>query len=330
MTAELSVVMPICNEARHLPATIDALVESVHRSGFDTDLVLVDDGSVDGSADAGRAALDDRLPLTVLRGANRGRFAARKAGLEVAERENVLLLDGRVRVHRDALAFVRPRLEAGERVWTSHIHVVDGGRPLGVFWRLLAELAWSDYFDDPRTTSFGAGDFDRFPKGTTCLLAPRGLLTDAMEAFESRFADTRNANDDTPLLRWMAERSPIHVSPRYAASYTPRTELGPFVRHARHRGIVFLDGHGRRESRFFPVVVGFYPASLVWAVVALRRPSLVPATAAGLGVLAGTYAMARRRTLDEALSLALATPVYAAAHGVGMWEGLTLLARERL
>ena len=207
------------------------------------------------------------------------------------------------------------------------MHVADKGNPFGVFWRLLAELAWRDYFDDPRTTSFGAADFDRFPKGTTCFLAPRELLIAAFDAFESGFTDTRNANDDTPLIRWIAHRTPIHVSPSYASSYVPRTRIWPFVRHAFHRGRVFVDGHGRRESRYFREVVLFYPASLAWAVAASHRRSIVPATVLGLAIGAGGFALTRKRSHFEAVSLAIATPVYAAAHSAGMWVGLTLLAR---
>ena len=323
----LSVVVPAYNEAASLPSTIDSLVQAVAPSGFDADVVLVDDGSTDGSAEAVEGALGERLPLTIVRQPNRGRFEARRAGLEAAQGDLVLLLDSRVRIDPGALAFARPRVEAGERVWTSHVHVEDRGRPLGAFWRLLAELAWAEYFDDPRTTSFGSEDFDRFPKGTTCLLAPRSLLRQAVGAFRSGYADLRRANDDTPILRWIAERERIHVSPAYSSSYTPRADLGPFLRHAYHRGIVFLDGHGRSASRFFPAVVAFYPLSVLWAIRAARRPLLAPVTAAFVSAAAAGYALRRGKSARDAASLALAGPLYAAGHAAGMWAGLALRLR---
>jgi glycosyltransferase involved in cell wall biosynthesis len=106
MTASLSVVMPVYNEAEHLPATIDALADAVARSTFEAELVLVDDGSSDGSAEVARGRLDGRLPLEVVSQQNRGRFEARRVGLETASGEWVLLLDGRVRLAPEALAFV--------------------------------------------------------------------------------------------------------------------------------------------------------------------------------------------------------------------------------
>jgi glycosyltransferase involved in cell wall biosynthesis len=329
MSDSLTVVMPVRDEAKHLPETIQGLVEAVRRSGFAADVVLVDDGSSDASSDVASAALAERLPLTVVTQPNRGRLLARRAGLEAAGGDWVLLLDGRVRIRPDALAFVERRLDRGARVWTADVTVDANGNPYGTFWKLLAELAWPAYFDQPRETSFGAGDFDRYPKGTTCFLAPHTLLLDALEAFETRYSDPRHANDDTMLLRWVAEREPIHIAPSFGCSYSPRSTLRTFVRHALHRGVVFLDGHGRRESRFFPVAIGFFPVSALLAAAAWRRPSVVPLAALSTSLAAAGLGLARRRSPREIRSLALLAPVYAVAHGLGMWQGLFLTVSRR-
>ncbi len=326
----LSVVMPVYNEAEHLPSTIAALVEAVGRSDFEAELVVVDDGSTDGSAKVTQSALAARLALRLIAQPNRGRIEARRAGLEAARGEWVLLLDARVRPYRDALAFARSRLDAGERVWTAHVEVIADRNPFGTFWKLLAELAWAEYFRSPRTTSFGSDDFDRYPKGTTCFLAPRSLVIEALRAFRSRYTDPRQANDDTPFIRWIADRERIHISPLFACDYAPRSTLRAFVRHSYHRGIVFLDGHGRRESTFFPIVAAFYPVSALVALAILRRPSVAPCAAALTSLAAGGLGIARRRSSFELASLAVLAPVYAAAHGAGMWRGLAMLARRRL
>jgi hypothetical protein len=218
----------------------------------------------------------------------------------------------------------------GEDVWTGHVDVAAQGNPYGLFWKLIAELAWDDYFANPRTTRFDAASFDRFPKGAGCFVAPRRLLLDAFDAFRSYYAEQRFANDDTPVLRWIAERQGIGVSPHFTATYVPRTRLSTFVRHSFRRGTVFVDGHGRAESRFFLVFVAFYPASLALAVAALRRPVLLPAAAVAVSAAAASFAVRRRRSGAEIASLAVLAPLYAAAHGAGMWRGLALAARERL
>jgi len=325
MSATLSVVMPVYNEAAHLPATIEALIVALAKTDFDAELVLVDDGSTDGSADVARAAVAGRLPLRVVSQPNRGRLEARRAGLGAATGEWVLLLDGRVRIEPGALAFLRRRIAEGDRVWTSHVHVETGCNVLATFWKLIAELAWAEYFDCPRTTSFGSDRFDRYPKGTTCFLAPRALLVDAIGAVRSRYADPRRANDDTPILRWIAAREPIHISPSFDVSYRARTTLRSFLAHSFHRGIVFLDGHGRRESRFFPAAVAFYPASALLAVATARSLRVGLRAACALSLAAAAVGLARRRSAIEIVSLAVVTPLYALAHGAGMWRGLTLM-----
>src|SRR6266536_2531688 len=281
----LSVVIPVRDEAPYLGATIDALLASLDGSGFEAELVVVDDGSTDGSADAARRAADSRIPLRLITQPGRGRFQARRAGLARAGGDFALLLDARVQLDPGALRFVNARVAAGETVWNGHVHVKSDS-VLGIFWRLLAELAWRDYFDDPRTTSFGAEDFDRFPKGTTCFLAPRELLESGFRGFRTRYRDVRLANDDTPILRDLAARRRIGISPSFACVYIPRTTLGRFFRHSIHRGAVFLDGHGTRESRFFPVVVAFFPLSAALLVAAVRRPRVAPAAAVAGGLAA--------------------------------------------
>jgi hypothetical protein len=324
MTA-LSVVMPVFNEASHLPATIEALAQALEGSGFDAELVLVDDGSTDGSAEVARASSDGRLELRLVSQSNRGRFEARRTGLSAAQGEHILFLDSRVRLGVGALRFVHPRLDEAP-VWNAHVHVVAES-PYGEFWRLLAELAWRDYFDHPRTTSFGLEEFDRFPKGTTCFLAPRALLESAFARFRSHYENVRLANDDTPVLRAVAARERIHISPEFSCTYSPRTTLPEFFRHALHRGTVFLDGHGTPASRFFPVVAAFFPASTLLGVAALRRPILVPAAVAACGAAAAAYGVRAGRSRHDVEVLATVTPVYALGHALGMWRGLYELMR---
>jgi glycosyltransferase involved in cell wall biosynthesis len=329
MRETLSVVIPVHDEAPYLRSTIDALVHAVASSGFVAELVLVDDGSTDGSADVAREAVADRLPLQIVTQPNRGRFDARRAGVEAARGEWVLLLDGRVRLRPRSLSFVRERVEAGEAVWNAHVHVDTEGNAYGAFWNVVTELAWRAYFDEPRTTSFDAEDFDLYPKGTTCFLAPRELVLGALAAFRSGYADRRHANDDTPVIRWIAERESIHLSPSFSCDYRPRATLISFVSHSIHRGIVFLDGHGRQESRFYPVAVAFFPVSAGLALASLRWPRLVPALALGVGATAAAVAALARRTPFETASVAVLAPVYAVAHGAGMWRGLALRAHGR-
>lgn len=326
---KVSVVIPLYNERENIGQTIGALDEALREAQLDAEIVVVDDGSTDGSGEAARGAAGE-LPLRVLEQPNSGRYAARKAGLEAAQGEYVLFLDSRVRLQPGALGFLAERLGEGEDVWNAHVVIEADGNPYGRFWNVLTELAFADYFGNPRTTSFDAQSFERFPKGTTCFLAPREALLDAFGAFSTRYSDIRNANDDTPIIRRLAEQQPINISPRFSCLYRPRTSLQGFLKHAYHRGTVFLDGHGRRESGFFPLVVAFYPLSLGATALAVRRPVAVPILAGASVLAAGAVAAVKGRSRDETVAFAGLAPVYALAHGAGMWRGLSLMLANRL
>jgi glycosyltransferase involved in cell wall biosynthesis len=329
MIRELSIVMPVRDEAPHLPATIAALATAVERSGLTVEVLLVDDGSRDGSGDAASAAAAG-LPLRVLTRAGEGRFRARRAGVEAARHEHVLLLDARVRLHPRSLAFLAGAMGGAAAVWNGHVHVETEGNPYGAFGNVLVEIAWRDYFDRPRSTSFGIADFDRYPKGTGCFAAPRLLLLEAMDAFAPSVSDWRLVSDDTQVIRWIAARERVHLSPSFACGYQPRTTFAAFVGNALYRGATFVDGHGRPESRFFPVAVAFFPLSAAFAFAALRRPRIVPAAAAGISTAAWATAHRARRSRFEQTSFAALAPVYAAAHGVGMWRALVSAGRAHV
>jgi glycosyltransferase involved in cell wall biosynthesis len=330
MSRSLSVVMPVHDEAEHLPATVDALAEAAARSDFTTELIVVDDGSTDGSATIAEAAVADRLPLKILARDQAGRFKARRAGVEVATSDWVLLLDARVRLHRDSLRFLADCLTPDSSVWNGHVVPQTHGNPFGAFGNVLVHIAWARYFDDPRPTSYGLDDFDHFPKGTGCFLAPKEVLLQAMDAFVPRVADWRLVSDDTQLIRWIAARHRIHLSPEFGCDYQPRASLRAFVNNALYRGSTFLDGHGRTESRFYALAVAFYPVSAALGLLVLRRPLFLPVlVAVSVGGGAAVAARAKRPAFETA-SFAALTPLYAVAHGAGMWRALAVLARQRL
>jgi glycosyltransferase involved in cell wall biosynthesis len=311
----------VFDEAAHIGATVVEVRAAAERAGFDPELLVVDDGSTDGSGSAAAGA-----GARVIRQPNRGRLEARRAGLAAATGDLVLFLDSRVRIEPDALSFVAENLTLGN-VWNGHAVTDATGNPYGRFWNVVSALAFARYLDDPRTTSFGVDDFDSFPKGTTCFLAPRELLVEAFAAFETRYADPRHANDDTPLIRWIAARSPIWISPGFACLYRPRRSLPGFVRHAFHRGIVFLDGHGRRESRYRPVVVAFYPVSAGMVVAAVRWRPTVAVVGGAVAGAAALAAVRKRRPPADVVSFAALAPLYALSHGLGMWRALALRRR---
>lgn len=92
----ISVIIPVYNVAAYLPACLDSVLAQSYR---DFELLLVDDGSTDGSADVcdDYACRDARV--TVIHQINRGPSAARNAALEVAQGDYVAFIDSDDVIH---------------------------------------------------------------------------------------------------------------------------------------------------------------------------------------------------------------------------------------
>jgi glycosyltransferase involved in cell wall biosynthesis len=318
------VVIPVYNEPRWIGTVVDDVCAAIARAPFRApEIVVVDDGSGPETR-AALAALSPPVPLRVLRQGNAGRFAARRTGVTAAHGDLVLLIDSRVSIRPNALAFVAERLPAGSTpvYWNAHVDIEVAGNPYARFWNVLTEAAFAEYFRHPRTTSFGLEEFDRFPKGTTCFLAPRADLLWAMDRFSSYYADPRDANDDTILIRSLAERARINISPGFSCLYRARDTGARFLRHTHHRGVVFVDGHLRRGARFAPAILAFLPLSLLAAAAALRHPRRALALAPAAPLAAGAAGVALRRPPRDVLTLAWLGPVWAAAYGAGIWRGV--------
>ena len=256
MSDRFTVVLPVFDEAGHVAATIGALADAAERSPFAVDLIVVDDGSTDGGAARRRPT---RRRGGCRAACCRSRTAAASArGWRVSRPptgSSVLLPDARVRLHEDALAFVGERVAAGERVWNGHVEVDASGNPYGAFGQRPRRTRLARLLREPRTTSFGLQDFDRYPKGTTCFMVLWVLLLEALATFRSMYSDLRHANDDTILIRALRTRADPSLAlvrlflrfPRLAevvpaSLVPPRHRLPRRVRAAR---VTLLPGRGR-------------------------------------------------------------------------------------
>lgn len=130
-----SVVMPVYNER----TTLEEIVRRVRRSPVDPELVVVDDGSTDGSREVLRSLRDrgwiDRL---ILRDENRGKGAALSAGFRAASGSVILVQDADLEYNpTDYPALLEPVLQGkADVVYGSRFM---GGRPHRVlyFWHYV-------------------------------------------------------------------------------------------------------------------------------------------------------------------------------------------------
>lgn len=92
---DLSLVIPVYNEADNLPLLFDAIKQVMKPTKQKWEIVFVDDGSTDKSLDVLKSLVDkdpSRVRVVVLR-RNFGQTAALSAGIDHAQGETIVLLD---------------------------------------------------------------------------------------------------------------------------------------------------------------------------------------------------------------------------------------------
>jgi glycosyltransferase involved in cell wall biosynthesis len=134
----VSVVIPAFNEAAHIAAQIRDVDEVMSASGWTYEIIVVDDGSTDGTAEAAAST-----GVRVLRHKqNRGYGAALKRGIGVAEHPWTLIIDADGTYPASAIPRLLARADDNEMVvgarTGAHVKIPAVRRPAKRFLQLLA------------------------------------------------------------------------------------------------------------------------------------------------------------------------------------------------
>jgi len=127
---KLSVVIPCYNEV----ATIGPLIEAVRRApGAEKEIIVVDDGSVDGTSSLLEGALIQSIDVLVSHCANRGKGAAVRSGVACATGEIVIIQDADLEYDPSHFPELIEPILAGRAdvVYGSRFH--GGRRPRGPY-----------------------------------------------------------------------------------------------------------------------------------------------------------------------------------------------------
>jgi dolichyl-phosphate beta-glucosyltransferase len=124
--AGLSIVMPAYNEARRLPATLPRVVEYASRLDEPVEIIVVDDGSSDGTAEVTASIATKSGFVTLLRSdRNRGKGAAVRRGMLAARLSHVLFSDVDLSTPIEEAAKLRGALVRGADVAIGSRRLTD-------------------------------------------------------------------------------------------------------------------------------------------------------------------------------------------------------------
>jgi glycosyltransferase involved in cell wall biosynthesis len=334
-TVKISVVIPSYNGAAWLPKSIPKTNEALERAGVkEAEILVIDDGSTDDTLEVVKT-IKTSYPLRVVSQKNSGRFLARKLGAEQAKFSNILFIDTRIYIGQDALKFVLEEMQRNpeRRVWTSHVYLDKEANIYARFWDAITSLAWRRYFANPRDYSYGLEEFDYFPKGTTCFFVPKDVIQEANNWFFENTKDLKTSNDDTLLIRRIAEKTNININPQFFCKYHARTNFKQYLKHVYHRGKVFVDGFLRRDgNRFFWLIVSFLVGTVALPILLILFPNLILPSillAGIMWVLGLLIVLMLGISAPDALSLFILMPAFIAAYGSGIWAATIKIYLQR-
>ncbi len=126
----LSVIIPIFNEA----STVERVIDCVRKTGLPLDLVLVDDGSTDGTRDVLKQYEESADCTVIYHEKNCGKGAALKSGLAAASGDVIVIQDADMEYDpRDLRLLLQPIVEdVADVVYGSRF--IHNDRPVSPLW----------------------------------------------------------------------------------------------------------------------------------------------------------------------------------------------------
>lgn len=161
MSFDLTIVVPAYNEEQRLGASITAMLRYLSENNINGELVVVDDGSTDGTAQVARDAAAEfpALSTNVIRyEQNRGKGFAVKTGLQAAKSDLALFSDADLSTPIDEMHKLLDPVRSGEYDVTFGSRAIDrsligthqpwrreqGGKVMNLIIRTMSGLPFAD------------------------------------------------------------------------------------------------------------------------------------------------------------------------------------------
>lgn len=300
MTPQFSVVIPLYNKARFIAATV---ASALNQTLSPLEVIVIDDGSSDGSLRSLAGLQDDRLRL--VRQTNAGVSAARNRGIDLARGDWVALLDADDAYHPQflqALARAHRLCPEADMLGTRFRIVREpSGRPMAP-WPVPEGFCEVELIEDLRL---------RWMKNAPLCSSSVAIRAERLRAMRPRFVEGESWGEDLDMWFRIADQTPVAL---VNAPYTSvRCDVpGSLTASYRRRFAPYL---ARMQAQ---ALDGTLPArhrdSALWFVaqqqVTLAREALV----AGERALALSWLMQARRGAGSrrwqiTLAMALFMPV---------------------
>lgn len=118
----ISIIVPIYNVEQYLDRCVQSIVGQTYPN---IEILLIDDGSTDGSGKIAEKWAQQDSRIRVLRRRNGGLSAARNSGIEIAQGSHLVFVDSDDWIHPDMIEALVKRLDKAEIVCCGMIRATD-------------------------------------------------------------------------------------------------------------------------------------------------------------------------------------------------------------
>lgn len=134
LSMRLSVIVPVYNEAK----TVAKLIRQVQAIGLASEIILVDDGSTDGSQEILRSLISPPAVQACFHEKNRGKGAAVRTGLLKATGDVILIQDADLEYNPQEYPALLEPIESGQADVVYGSRFLGAKRRVTMFWHMVA------------------------------------------------------------------------------------------------------------------------------------------------------------------------------------------------
>lgn len=245
---KISIIIPVFNEVASIKKLLDS-IQAVDYPIDDFEVVVVDDGSNDGT---GEAVKDFKSVRLVTHTENKGRFDARKTGMEEAKYENLLFVDSRCLVPKEILNNLSQKKD---NVLIGHSRGQEKETIFEVFYSAIRKLFFRKFYKEMKgRIILNKNNFDIYPKGMGVFFIKKEILSEIVNKYANTF--NKESSEDTRLFSYILEKDNIVIDPDIWIINYGRSDTKKSLEHIIERGVHYTDYYlGTRSLKHWLILI---------------------------------------------------------------------------
>lgn len=227
--AKITVVIPVYNEIKHIAQCVESVVSQSYQN---IDIIIIDDGSTDGSFEICKKMAEKDTRISIIRQKNSGPFLARKVGIDKCKTEYVTFVDADdfilndaygdsvepMEQYSDMICYRISRFYENGNVKEEH-HIIDPGiyNRRTIEQKVYPKLIW---------------DFERNTPGIECSMCVRIIKTDLLRKVYKKLSQEKIYYGDDALVTYtlyqMIERMDV-IDKSYYMHRQRTQSVAPYI-----------------------------------------------------------------------------------------------------